>query len=93
MKTILLIVLWSSAAAAQDTSATMASLNGEKAECRYLMTLCDEVVALSKSGSPSVALRKLQSLTAAAGVLKAKHDKPPKCLAECDERLDGATRK
>lgn len=75
---------------AQDTSATMATLNGEKAECRYLMSLCGEVVELTETRSWDAASRRLRSLTQAAEVLKAKHDKPPACLKACDAMLAAA---
>lgn len=78
---------------AEDTSTTMAALMGEKAECRYLMQLCSEVVSLTNSRAWDAATVRLSALVSASNVLKAKHDKTPVCLAECDALLEAATPK
>lgn len=93
MKLLPILLLIATSAGAADTSTTMAALNGEKAECRYLMSLCEDVVAATKTQSADVASRKLKALGEAAEVLLAKHDKRPACLAECDARLGTVLRK
>lgn len=92
MKTLLFLVLLASRAYADDPSAVMAALRDEKSECRYLTSLCTEVVVLGKAavqgtGNPTFAMAKLNALMKAANVLGSKHDKTPACLKECNDRL------
>jgi hypothetical protein len=50
----------------------------EKAECRYLLDLCQRL-----SGS----MASLDEVVEVAHVIRAKHDKVPACLADC--KMDG----
>lgn len=85
--------------AAADQGAIMATLNGEKAECRYLMSLCDEVIRVSRpeslavKGMPDVALRKFSALSDAVTVLQAKHEKAPACIEACNVKLEEAAKR
>lgn len=72
---------------ADDVGSTMAALKDVKSECRYYMSLCSEFIALSNAGQPGAALKKMDAIVEADRVLKAKHDKEPACIKQCDAKL------
>lgn len=93
MKTLaLLLALSSTALASEDVGSVMASLNDQKAECRYLLEICGEYVgaetlahlAMMPWGDAiALAERKRGEITTAAGIMKGKREKMPACVAEC----------
>ncbi len=103
--TILLLaaLLLASPAYAEDAGATMAALQGEKTECRYLLGLCSDLydagseseaaLARSDTGAFNRALtenaRLARQVRDAARVLKAKYAKPPACFAKCPNLTPG----
>lgn len=75
---IALLVAFSSPAHAGPAEIA-AALPNERADCRYLLSLCART---ERSGD----LADLIKVTEAAQVIRAKHEKMPACFRECTTR-------
>ena len=90
MRVAIVMLLFSATVAHAGTAEVAAALQGEAAECRYLLGLCkraDKITDMAIARTPGVttamAQLTLNDLYEAAPVIRSKHGKMPKCFRQC----------